>query len=70
MYTNLKNILYQKSISIKQYADFLGVNEKTIQNKLKGNTDFTYSEFIKTCNILLPEYKADFLFKNSLKVSD
>lgn len=42
MYLNLKCVLYQKNIAIKQYAEFLGVSEKTAQNKLQGVTDFTY----------------------------
>ena len=42
MFTNLKTVLYQKGISLRQYAQFLGVSEKTIQNKLNGITDFTY----------------------------
>lgn len=33
MYSNLKSILYRKNIAIKQYAEFLGVSEKTAQNK-------------------------------------
>lgn len=62
MFTNLKTVLHQKGISLRQYAQFLGVSEKTIQNKLNGITDFTYPEFRKTCILLLPEYNADFLF--------
>ncbi len=62
MYSNLKYVLYQKNIAIKQYAEFLGVSEKTVQNKLQGVTDFTYPEFKKTCTLLLPEYNADYLF--------
>lgn len=62
MYTNLRNVLYKKNITIKQYAEFLGISEKTAQNKLRGATAFSYPEFKKTCNILLPEYNADYLF--------
>lgn len=65
MYVNLKNILYQKGIGMKQYADFLHLSEKSVQNKIKGITDWTYSEFRKTCDLLLPEYNADFLFSTS-----
>ncbi len=61
MFSNLKNVLFQKNISIKQYAEFLGVGEKTIQNKLTGKTDFTFTEFNRTC-LLLPEYRAEYLF--------
>lgn len=62
MYSNLKGILYQKNIAIKQYAEFLGISEKTAQNKLQGVTAFSYPEFKKTCTLLLPEYNADYLF--------
>ena len=62
MFNNLRNALYQKGITVKQYAEFLGVGEKTIQNKMKGVTEFTYPEFKKTCSLLLPEYNADYLF--------
>lgn len=65
MYSNLKNILYQKNISVKQYAEFLGVDEKTVQNKLEGIIAFTYLEFKKTCMLLSPEFNADFLFSES-----
>ena len=62
MFNNLRTALYQKGITMKQYAEFLGVGEKTIQNKIKGVTDFTYPEFKKTCDLLMPEYNADYLF--------
>lgn len=66
MYSNLKNVLYKKNISLKQYAEFLGIAEKTVHNKLTGVTDFTYPEFKKTCSLLLPEYNAEFLFAQSV----
>lgn len=61
MYTNLRTVLHQKGITVKGYASFLGVSEKTVQNKLGGITDFTYPEFLRTCT-LLSEYNADYLF--------
>ena len=42
MFNNLRTALYRKGISAKQYAEILGVGEKTVQNKLVGKTDFTY----------------------------
>lgn len=62
MFTNLRTALFQKGISMKQYAEFLEVGEKTVQNEMKGVTDFTYPEFKRTCSLLLPEYNADYLF--------
>jgi predicted transcriptional regulator len=62
MYKNLVRILNEKSITLKAYAEFLGVTEKTIQNKIQGKTEFTFGEVKKTCSIICPEYKMDFVF--------
>lgn len=62
MYYNLRNALKQKSITHREYAEFLGVSEKAVSNKLNGNSDFTYSEYRKTCKFLLPEFSPDYLF--------
>ena len=48
MFHNLRTALQQKGISVKQYAEVLGIGEKTLQSKLAGRTDFTYPEFRKT----------------------
>ena len=61
MFHNLRMALRQKGISVKQYAEVLGIGEKTVQNKLTGKTDFTYPESRKTCTLLF-EYNADYLF--------
>lgn len=61
MFSNLRVALYRKGITVKQYAEILGVGEKTVQNKLAGKTDFTYSEFKRTCALFF-EYNADYLF--------
>ena len=63
MFSNLKMILCKKEITIRQYAEFLGISEKSAHNKIKGHTDFTYQEYKKTCKMLLPEYNPDYLFR-------
>ena len=63
MLSNLKKALYSKNITLKGYASFLGVSEKTIMNKINEETPFTYPEVFKTRRELLPEYDTDFLFK-------
>lgn len=65
MYKNLTNILNKKRITMKAYAEFLGKSEKTVQNKIQGKTDFTLGEAMKTCAIICPEYKMDFVFEKS-----
>lgn len=62
MFENLRRTLSARGISTKGFAEFLGVSEKTALNKLKGDTEFTYSEYRKTCKFLFPEYSPDYLF--------
>ena len=66
MYKNLLEILNKKKITMKAYAEFLGVSEKTVQNKVYGRTEFTLSEATKTCEIIAPEYKMDFVFERTV----
>lgn len=63
MYKNLLEILNKKKITMKAYAEFLGVSEKTVQNKVYGRTEFTLGEATKTCSFIAPEYKLDFVFE-------
>ena len=62
MYKNLVEILKRKGITNKAYADYLGITEKTVWNKLQGKTEFTLGEALKTC-ALMPEYKMEYLIK-------
>lgn len=63
MYKNLVKILSDKKITMKGYAEFLGISEKTVQNKIYGRTEFTLGEAMKTCSYICPEYKMDFVFE-------
>ena len=65
MYGNLARVLRERKITMKAYAEFLGVSEKTIQNKMSGRTEFTLDEALKTCAIICPEYKLDFVFERT-----
>lgn len=61
MYKNLIEILRKKGITKRVYAEYLGITEKSVWNKLQGKTEFTLGEAQKTCS-LLPEYKLDYIF--------
>ena len=65
MYFNLRILLTSKSISIKKFAEFLEVSEKTAQNKLNGVTAFTYPEVCKIKEFLFPEYDLDYIFETN-----
>ncbi len=62
MFKNLKKILTEKNITNKDLAEFLRLSEKTIQNKMLNNTEWTLSEINQISKFLCPEYKVDWLF--------
>lgn len=63
MYKNLVKILSEKKITMKAYAEFLEISEKTVQNKIYGRTEFTLREVTRTCSFICPEYKMDYVFE-------
>lgn len=70
MYKNLLEILNKKKITMKAYAKFLGVSEKTVHNKVNGHTEFTLGEATKTCCFICPEYRLDFVFEENAAGAD
>lgn len=70
MYKNLIRILNEKKITMKAYAEFLNISEKTVQNKIYGRTEFTLGEAIKTCSFICPEYRMDFVFERTEAVKE
>lgn len=61
MYKNLKAALHESNITNAMLAMFLGVAEKTVSNKLRGDTDWTLPEANKI-KALLPKYNSSWLF--------
>lgn len=60
---SFKKALDDKGITIRAFAKVLGVDERTIQNKIKGKTPFTYPEAVLSKKELFPEYDLEYLFK-------
>ena len=63
MFKNLRTALADKKMTMKSYAEFLGITEKTLQNKMNGITEFTYEEVERTSKFLFPQYRIDYLFE-------
>lgn len=61
---NLKRVLDDKGITIRAFAKVLEVDERTVQNKIKGKTPFTYPEVLTAKKELFPEYDMEYLFRN------
>lgn len=56
----LKKYLDVKGIPLKACAGYLEISEKTLYNKISGDSDFNYTEICSLRN-LLPEYNIDYL---------
>lgn len=63
MMENLKSAMAAKHISTVAIAGVLGCTEKTVYNKLNGNTEFTLREALALKNEIFPEYDMTYLFK-------
>lgn len=61
MFNNLKTAIQDRSMTLKAFADFLGISEKTLQNKLNGVTEFSLGEAEKI-ELLFQKYKREYLF--------
>lgn len=62
MKQNLRDALDRKRITNRAVCELLGVSEKTLYNKIAGDTEFTVSEALLIMRNLLPEYNIEFLF--------
>ncbi len=59
---NLRAAMLLKKISTAALAALIGVTEKTANNKLNGETEFTLKEALAIKENLFPEYDLGYLF--------
>ena len=62
VFDNLKKELREKPMTYKEFSEFLGISEKSLQNKMSGATEFTYSEIKRTTKYIFPTVKVSYLF--------
>ena len=55
MYPNLRLEMIKANISIASLAGRIGVSEKTLRNKIKGETDFKWKEALTVRRIVNPQ---------------
>lgn len=63
MYSFLRGEMFKAGIGITLLAKKIGVSEKTIRNKLNGETDFTWTEALAIRKIVNPEMAIETLFR-------
>ena len=63
MYLILRGEMVKKKITIYKLAEMINISEKSLRNKINGDTEFTWSEIQKVHRIVNPEMSKDELFK-------
>lgn len=59
---NLKAEMERYGITILDIQQLLGVSERTVRNKLSGETDFTYPEALNIRDTFFPNLRMEYLF--------
>lgn len=62
LYRNLKGEMVKKDLTITKLAGLIGVTEKTLRNKINGDTEFTWSEVCSIHKIVNPKMPKEELF--------
>lgn len=62
MYSVLRVEMYRAGITIKSLAERIGVSEKTMRNKISGDTPFTWPEALAVKKIVNPKMDMETLF--------
>lgn len=65
MFENLIMELKRKGITYRAVAGLLHCNEKTVQNKMNGVTEFTLSEVLAISDNIFPEFELRYLFRRT-----
>lgn len=61
---NLRAEMERYGISVGDIQKLLECSEKTVRNKLNGETDFTLPEAFRIRNTYFPGYSMEYLFAN------
>ena len=64
MLANLRAELDRKRITNVALARLIGCTERTVVNKVNGDTEFTLGEALKISENLFPEFELRYLFKD------
>lgn len=69
MYRVLKGEMVKIGLSVAKLAVMINVTEKTLRNKINGETEFTWSEVCKIHKIVNPKMSKEELFRKDLIVT-
>lgn len=60
--SNLEAEMKRFGVTNADMQNLLGVSERTVRNKLSGETDFTYPEALKIRDTFFPSFRMEYLF--------
>lgn len=69
IYPTLELEIYKKGLKLNRMAEQLGISPKTLSNKLKGTTEFTWLEICKIQKEFFPMFTKDELFERVQKTA-
>lgn len=67
LYKNLRGEMVKKDLTIAKLASLIGVSEKTLRNKIHGETEFTWPEICEIHRLVNPKMSKDELFSKEEK---
>ena len=67
MYENLKFEIMRSGITQKEIAEFLGIHENSIGNKISGESSFSIEEAFKIREKFFSNFDLQYLFKKANK---
>lgn len=62
MYSFLRGEMYRVGITISSLASQIGISEKSMRNKINGETEFTWPEALAVRRIVSPNKTMEELF--------
>lgn len=68
MFLNLKGEIIKANLTIAKLAIRINITEKTLRNKINGDTEFHWSEVLKIRDIVAPHMTLEELFKTDTGV--
>ncbi len=69
MYANLKLELTKNGITQKSVAEFLGIHENSVSNKLSGDSSFTVEEAFSIKEHFSPSCDLQYLFRKTPRIA-
>lgn len=69
MFRVLRGEMVKINLTIAQLAVMINVTEKTLRNKINGETEFTWSEVCKIHKIVNPDMPKEELFRKDDNVA-